>query len=191
METVRDLAETDIISVLHTVTVAHLKHTKSMSPPDVDAMRTDTAPVQAQDTSSLEEYLGRCVSYDTSASALRLALRKQLGDVEESMAVLQVLESWMRKWGKVEDELGVFAAHLPLSKDGSTQQLPELSKVLAYTWNVNTNLTNPLYRLYRSSKRCWTPRYFPSSNTLQPIRSFVPSPIKSSQSSSSPMKLNS
>lgn len=129
METVRDLTEADIISVLHKVTIAHLDHVKSASPPEVDGMQVDPAPVHTQDTPSLEGYLGRCVSYDTSASALRLALRKNLDDVEESVAILQVLESWMTKWGEVEDDLGVFAAHSPLSKDGPTQQLPELPKV--------------------------------------------------------------
>jgi hypothetical protein len=79
-------------------------------------MQVDPSPAQTQDTPSLEEYLGRCVSYDTSASGLRLALRKNLGDVEETVAVLQVLESWMRKWGETEDKLGVFAASSPASK---------------------------------------------------------------------------
>ena len=130
METVCDLTETDIISVLHKVTVAHLKCTKSTPSSDTDAMQVDPSPAQTQDTPSLEEYLGRCVSYDTSASGLRLALRRNLGEVEETVAVLQVLESWMEKWGKAEDEIGVFAAS-STSKDGPTQQLPELSKVTA------------------------------------------------------------
>ena len=128
METVCDLTETDIISVLHKVAVAHLKHTKSTSSPDVDAMQVDPSPAQTQDTPSLEEYLSRCVSYDTSASSLRLALRKNLGEVEEIVAVLRVLESWMEKWGEAEDKIGVFAAS-STSKDGPTEQLPELFKV--------------------------------------------------------------
>ena len=129
METVRDLTETDIISVLRKVTIAHLKRTKPAPAPDADAMQVDPSPAQTQDTPSLEEYLGRCVSYDASASGLRLALRKNLGEVEETVAVLQVLESWMRKWGEAEDELGVFAVPSPTPTEGSTQPLPELSKV--------------------------------------------------------------
>lgn len=140
MDTVRDLTETDIISVLHKVTTAHLKRTKHASPSDVDGMQVDPTPVQTQDTPPLEEYLGRCVSYDTSAPALRLALRKHLGDVEESVAVLQVLESWMRKWGEVEDELGVFAAYAPSSEDSPTQRLPEPSKVPASVRSMKKNL---------------------------------------------------
>ncbi|KAF9644503.1 hypothetical protein BDM02DRAFT_3190540 [Thelephora ganbajun] len=132
METVRDLTESDIISVLHKVTIAHLKRTKSTSSPDVDAMQIDPSPVQTQDTPSLEEFLGKCVSYDTSASSLRLALRKHLGEVEETVAALQVLESWMRKWGETEDKLGVFAAFSPASEGGSMWPLPELSKVASF-----------------------------------------------------------
>ena len=126
METVRDLTETDIISVLHKVTIAHLKLTKST---EADVMQVDPSPAQTQDTPSLEEYLNRCVSYDTTASGLRLALRKNLSEVEETVAVLQVLESWMKQWGEAEDTLGVFLASSPTSKDSPTQQLPELSKV--------------------------------------------------------------
>jgi hypothetical protein len=138
MEAVRDLTEADIISVLRKVTIAHLKHTKYTSSPDVAAMQVDPTPVQTQGAPSLEEWLGRCISYETSASALRLALRKHLGDVEESVAVLQVLDSWMRKWGKIEDELGVFALYSPPSEGGLTQQLPEPSKVPASIRNVKT-----------------------------------------------------
>ena len=128
METVRDLTEIDIISVLHKVTIAHLKHAKSTEP---DAMLVDPSPAQTQDTPSLGEYLGRCVSYDTTASGLRVALRRNLSEVEETVAILQVLESWMKKWGETEDTLGVFPASTDASKDGPTQQLPELSKVRA------------------------------------------------------------
>lgn len=119
----------DIISVLHKVVVAHLERTKPTSSFDTDAMEIDPPSAQTQDTPSLEEYFSRCVSYDTSAPALRLALRKNLGDVEETVAVLQVLESWMRKWDENENKLGVFAASSPVSNDGPAQPLPELLKV--------------------------------------------------------------
>ena len=152
METVRDLTETDIISVLHKVTTARLRYTEG-SPPDADAMQVDSVPVQIQDAPSLEEYLSKCVSYDASASGLRLALRKHLCDVEEIVLVLQVLELWMRKWGEAEDELGVFAASSTGSKDGPIQQLPELHKVSASAGNTKTHLTSPLNRSYRSSRR--------------------------------------
>jgi len=129
METVRDLTETDIISVLHKVMTAHLKRATSASPPDADAMQIDSSSARTQDTPSLEEYLGKCISYDTSETGLRLALRKSLGEVEETVAVLQVLESWMRRWSETEDKLGVFAVSSPASNDGPAQPLPELSKV--------------------------------------------------------------
>lgn len=132
MESVCDLTETDIISVLHKVTIVHLKRTNpKLSSDDADAMQVDSSPAQVQDTLSLEEYLGRCISYDTSASGLRLALRKNLGEVEQTMAVLQVLESWMKKWGEAEDKLGVFATSSSTPKDGPVRPLPELSKVTA------------------------------------------------------------
>lgn len=143
METVRDLTETDIISVLHKVTIAHLRRTPPGSSPDVDAMQVDSSPTQIQDTPSLEEYLGRCVSYDTSASGLRLALRKNLGEVEETVAVLQVLESWMRKWNEAEDKLGVFTVSSSASKDNSMQPLPELSKVRAPVGDTEAHLIGP------------------------------------------------
>jgi hypothetical protein len=142
-----------MISVLHRVAVAHLKRTKSTSSPDADVMQVDPAPAQTQDIPSLEEYLGRCISYDTSASALRLALRKNLGEVEEVSAVLQVLESWMRKWGEAEDEFGIFPASSSGSEDVPARQLPELSKVFMFTGNVEMCLTDPLNRLSCSSKR--------------------------------------
>jgi len=184
MEAVRDLTETDIISVLHKVTIAHIKRTRSASSPDADAMQVDPSPAQTRDMPLLEEYLGRCVSYDTSASGLRLALRKNLGEVEETVAVLQVLESWMRKWGEAEDELGVFAVPSSTSKDAPMQPLPELSKVTTFTKNIETYLMDSLNRLSRSSKQSWTHPSSPSSNTLQHIQSSDPSPIKSNQNSS-------
>ena len=153
METVHDLTETDIISVLHKVTIAHLERSKSTSPLDVDVMQVDHASVRTQDILSLEEFLGRCVSYDTSASALRLALRKNLSDAEEIVAVLQVLGSWMKKWGEAEDEVGVFAVYSSSSKDDPTRQLPEPSKVSASIGNMKICLMVPFNRLYRSSKR--------------------------------------
>jgi len=185
METVRDLTETDLISVLHRVTIAHIKHARSAPSSDADAMQVDPSPVQTRDTPSLEEYLGRCVSYDTSASGLRLALRRNLGEVEETVAVLQVLESWMRGWGEAEDELGVFAASSSASKDGPTQPLPELSKVTTFIRNIETYLMDSFNRLSHSSKRFWTPPSSPSSNILQRIQSSDPSPTKSNQNSSS------
>ena len=185
METVRDLTETDIISVLHKVVTAHLKRTTFTSSPDVDAMQVDSSPARTQDTPSLEEYLGKCVSYDASASGLRLALRKNLGGVEETVAVLQVLESWMRKWGEAEDKLGIFAVPPPASKDGPAQPLPELSKVKASVDNIEAHLMNPFNRWYRSSKRSSTSPFSPSSNTLQRTQSSNPSPAKSNQNSSS------
>jgi len=145
-ETVRDLTETDIISVLHKVTTAHLKRTSSTSSPDADAMQVDSSPARTQDAPSLEEYLGKCISYDMSASGLRQALRKSLGEVEETVAVLQVLESWMRKWGEVEDKLGVFAVSSPIPKDGPAQPLPELSKVKAFVGDIETHLMSPFNR---------------------------------------------
>ena len=153
METVCDLTETDIISTLRKITVAHLKHTGSVSSLDADAMQVDLSPVQTQGTPSLEDYLAKCVPYDTTASGLRLALRKNLSDVEETVAILQVLESWMKKWGEAEDKLGVFAASTLSSKDGPTQSLPELSKVTASTVNIQTYLTSSANRWYHSSKR--------------------------------------
>ena len=146
MEAVRDLTETDIISVLHKVTTAHLKRATFTPSSDADAMQVDSSSAQTQDTPSLEEYLGKCVSYDTSASGLRLALRKNLGEVEEAVAVLRVLESWMRKWGEAEDKLGVFAASSPSSKDRPAQPLPELSKVKPSFSNVEARLTSPFNR---------------------------------------------
>lgn len=141
METVCDLTETDIVSVLHKVTTARLKHTKPTLS-DGDAMQVDPSPAQTQDTPSLEEYLARCVSYDATTSGLRLALRKNLSEVEEVVAVLRVLESWMKKWGEAEDKLGIFAAVSPPSKDGPVQQLPELPKVFVSVANAEVFLTN-------------------------------------------------
>ena len=146
MVTVRDLTEIDIISVLHKVTTEHLKRTISAPPSDADAMQVDSSSAQTQDTPSLEEYLGKCVSYDMSASGLRLALRKSLGEVEETVAVLQVLESWMRKWGENEDKLGVFTVSSPASNDGPAQPLPELSKVKASIGDREAHLMSPFNR---------------------------------------------
>jgi len=187
METVCDLTETDIISVLHKVTIAHLKHTKST---EADAMQVDPSPAQIHDTLSLGEYLGKCVSYDTTASGLRLALRRNLSEVEEAVAILQMLESWMRKWGEAEDTLGVFTASSPSSGDGSTRGLPELSKVRAPNGDIETYLIISAHRWYRSSKRSWTPPSSPSFNTPRLTRSSGPSPTKSSQNLSSLTKPN-
>ena len=186
METVCDLTETDIITVLHKATTAHLK-----SSPGADAMQVDPSTTQIQDTPSLGEYLNRCVSYDMTASGLRLALRKNLSEVEETVAVLQVLESWMKKWAEAEDTLGIFPASSSGANDGPTQRLPDLSKVTSSTRNTEMDLINPVHRWYRSSKRSWTPLFSPFFNIPRRTRSSDPSPTKLSQNSSSSTKSNS
>lgn len=152
METVSDLTEADVIAVLHQVAVAHLKSQKA-SPSDSEAMQVDVAAIQTQDTPSLVDFLRSCVSYNTSAPALRLALKKNLDDVEEALAVLQVLESWIRKWGEAEDEFGIFLTSSSASRNCSTQQLPELSKVLLPLRVMKMYLIGPLPRSYLSLKR--------------------------------------
>jgi hypothetical protein len=97
-----DLSEDDIIEVLKFV-VKH--HRNCISP---DAMQVDSLPAEGP---SLSKYLRTIISYPTSPSPLRLAIRLHMSDVEDVMCVMDLLDGWVKEWA--EEEVGLLP---PLSR---------------------------------------------------------------------------
>lgn len=87
----RDLPETDIMTLLQSVVTAHRNQPSATS----DAMQVDSTTAAPEGIPSLATFLSLCVSYNYSAPALRLALRKHMPQVEDVVCVLEVLESWI------------------------------------------------------------------------------------------------
>lgn len=94
-DTVLDISENDIVSLLHSVIVPH-RRTRVAD----DAMEVDSPPSQSQSDliPSLPVFLSSCVSYATSPAPLRLALHQHLSDVEDIIPVLEVLNGWVTEW---------------------------------------------------------------------------------------------
>jgi hypothetical protein len=116
-DTVRDLPEGDIISLLHTVVVAHKQRNNSATS---DAMEVDSS-ISQQGIPPLDEYLSLCVSYNYSHPALRLALRQHIPQGEDIVFLLKILESWITARSVEETDL----TELTTSK----RDIPPLDKV--------------------------------------------------------------
>jgi hypothetical protein len=96
-----DLSEDDIIEVLKFV----VKHHRNCTSPD--AMQVDP-PAEGP---SLSKYLCTIISYPTSPSPLRLAIRRHMSDVEDVVYVMDILNGWVKEWA--EEEVGLLP---PLSR---------------------------------------------------------------------------
>ncbi|KAF7965939.1 hypothetical protein HWV62_40764 [Athelia sp. TMB] len=90
-ETVLDISESDMISLLQAV----IKHHRGSAAAE-DAMQVDSVPLGS--VPSLPAFLFTCVSYATSPAPLRLALRQHMPAAEDVMVVLEVLDEWISEW---------------------------------------------------------------------------------------------
>ncbi|KAF5387687.1 hypothetical protein D9615_000759 [Tricholomella constricta] len=132
-----DLSETEIMECLHSVVVRHRLDERVASQDD-GAMDVDSI----SDLPSLPSFLALCVGYTTTPPALRSAMRQYFKEAEDILAVLKVLETWLKQWAKRDVKL------LPSKKDLSKNEhgvpvlreqekdihcdLPPLAKVLAF-----------------------------------------------------------
>ena len=85
---------------------------------------------------SLHSFLASVVTYKTSPTTLRSALRQHLPDADDVICILEVLDGWLVEWSGIElkllppkatkNPLGVFVAK-PIQ--GKRTQMPSLAKV--------------------------------------------------------------
>lgn len=91
MKTVIDIAEGEVMSLLHDSAAAARQKTADENAMQVDASADPSVP-------SLSSVLSLCVTYTMSAPALRLAIRQNLSDAAELTIVLLVLKEWIDAW---------------------------------------------------------------------------------------------
>ncbi|KZT05551.1 uncharacterized protein LAESUDRAFT_655546 [Laetiporus sulphureus 93-53] len=130
METVSDLPETDIITLLaETVT----RHRQSAS--HEDAMQVDLP----SGTFSLLAFLALCINYPTSPAALRVALHQQLSEAGSLVAVLDALDGWVEHSFAQEIQLlpdglkkDAHSILVPVYVESKKVDLPPVDKVLSF-----------------------------------------------------------
>ncbi|KAI0068609.1 hypothetical protein BV25DRAFT_1792127 [Artomyces pyxidatus] len=103
LKTVIDISETDLISVLRPAVTAYREQHSALGS---IAMDVDASP----DVASLPSILSSCVSYSTSAPALRLAFRQQLPGSENVTCILEVLDAWLEKSSTLQSGLALAEA---------------------------------------------------------------------------------
>ncbi|KAF8897865.1 hypothetical protein BD779DRAFT_1465949 [Infundibulicybe gibba] len=109
---VLDITESEIIDSLKFV-INHHRQTSSTAPNDASAMTVDTPTTTPGDqiVPPLPVFLASCVRYSTTPSPLQAAFSRYLHEAEDVLAVLLVLDGWIRNWNKKD------AVLLPNKKD--------------------------------------------------------------------------
>ncbi|KAJ7702224.1 hypothetical protein B0H17DRAFT_1327195 [Mycena rosella] len=134
---VADLAESDLMSILQFV-AAHDRMTGGAAA--ADAMEVDTA------VPALPAFLSACVRYPGAPAARRSALHTHLGQAEDAVAVLEVLDAWLARLRGAEvlalppkrsvgkDAHGVCVLKAGWRKDelGAADACPPLGQVLVF-----------------------------------------------------------
>jgi hypothetical protein len=133
LRNVVDVPESDVISLLKlAVDASRQSATHEM---DVDITSTVSSPTAIP---SLPTILAACTNYTTSPAALRLAFNEKLGEAEDVVAVMGVLDSWMETWHDRPVPLGPSISELRKNEQGiyiSTESttdeggLPSMDKV--------------------------------------------------------------
>lgn len=108
LKTVNDIPEDHLVSFL-SATIPTPRQREKLPLTDEQAMDVDSLPPTATSNINsstppppLSTVLALCITYPTSAPALRLAIRTHLNDASALTSVLQVLVEWVR--GYVEEE---------------------------------------------------------------------------------------
>jgi hypothetical protein len=107
-----DIPESEITDCLQVVVTQH-RQTELAS--NADAMQVDSVSPIA-DIPALPPFLASCVTYATTPVALRAAMRRSLKDPDDLLAVVKVLEMWVRQWVKRDVNL------LPSKKEVSKNE---------------------------------------------------------------------
>ncbi|EIN11073.1 hypothetical protein PUNSTDRAFT_142926 [Punctularia strigosozonata HHB-11173 SS5] len=122
-QSVVDLTEDEVVSVLRSNVAAE--------PDESNAMDVDT-PAGGPHSPGLDIILGYVVNYapQTSAPALRLALRKHMASAEQLTKVLTVLDVWVARWSATDLQgAGTFSEVKPPKRKA---RIPPLDKVIAF-----------------------------------------------------------
>ncbi|KAI0689236.1 hypothetical protein BC835DRAFT_264850 [Cytidiella melzeri] len=102
VKTVNDIPEDHLVSLLSTsATTARQREKQPLT--DDSAMEVDSGVDSS--LPSLSSVLPLCVTYPTSAPALRLALRRHFSDAEALTSVLGLLAEWLRSYAEEEPQL--------------------------------------------------------------------------------------
>ncbi|KAF7359249.1 hypothetical protein MSAN_01267200 [Mycena sanguinolenta] len=133
---VTDLAESDLMLILQFIA----EHSRKAA--GADTMEVDSSPLGAIPT--LSSFLSACVRYPTSPAALRAAIHQHLKQPEDVVAVLEILDDWVRRSRGAEiislpskksvrkNEDGVVVLKDGWQKDDSDVAHPPLIKVLSF-----------------------------------------------------------
>ncbi|KAH8096702.1 hypothetical protein BXZ70DRAFT_331420 [Cristinia sonorae] len=133
LKNVIDIPETHLTTFLHDVIVS-----KSKAQDGDDSMQVDSSSAVTS-LPNLQDLLALCVTYPTSAPAMRVAIRKHLREADELVTILKVLVKWTEMWCEEEskflpaetkkDEHGVL---VPLIEEKGNGNIPPLDKVLTF-----------------------------------------------------------
>ncbi len=127
LKTVVDLSEADIVSLIQVFVSAHGENSEG-------AMQVDESTSVA--VPSLPSVLSLCLSYPTSAAALRLAIRQQLRDSKDLTCILQILSGWLDSWCEDDVQLlpertkkDLHGALVPVLEDKRKDTVPPVNNV--------------------------------------------------------------
>ncbi|PSR73431.1 hypothetical protein PHLCEN_2v10723 [Hermanssonia centrifuga] len=133
LKTVVDLSEADVVSLIQVFVSAHCEN----KPSSEGAMQVDESTSVA--VPSLPSVLSLCLSYPTSAAALRLAIRQQLRDSKDLTCILQILSGWLDSWCEDDVQLlpertkkDLHGALVPVLEDKRKDTVPPVNNVLAF-----------------------------------------------------------
>ena len=126
---VRDVTEDDLMSTLQHVVSHHRSRASDGDAMQVDEVGTGTGSMDTG-VPTIPTFLSWCVTYKTSPSTLRMAIRKHLQDADDLVCLLEVIEGWISTWGARDVEM--LPSSPPKKKQDKvtlTGELPPLIKV--------------------------------------------------------------
>ena len=136
LKAVNDIPEDHLVSFL-SISVTTPRQREKLPLTDDSAMEVDDGPLDSSKP-TLSAILPLCVTYPTSAPALRLALRTHLSDAAAVTSILEVLAEWLRSYVEEEPQLlpqgtkkDLHGALIPLYQDKRKRKdrLPPSEKV--------------------------------------------------------------
>lgn len=101
-KSVPDIPETELLRLLKIVIAGPAKEKDGAEAMDVDVDATASGRNHGK-MPQLMPLLSFCVSYPTSPSALRAAMREHLTTVEDVTALLKILDNWLGSWSGIDD----------------------------------------------------------------------------------------
>jgi hypothetical protein len=105
--TVLDISESELTDTLQTVVSRHRQTTAAAR----DAMDVDPPPSSGDAVPALPVFLQHVANYPTSRGPLVIAFRTHMKEAEDTMAVLEILNTWLIRRTNMDERL------LPSKKD--------------------------------------------------------------------------